>query len=84
MDDALAFLEKWIEDNAAPVSAQLRAEQAETLAERCMRDGAEAGFSEEELEEAAAELSEGTDLQTVIEAALEKAEDDEYADEDEG
>lgn len=82
-DDALAFLEKWIEDNAVVVTAHLRAEKAEALAERCLRDAAEADISEEAIEEAAAELSEGSDLAGYIEAALESAANDDADDGDE-
>jgi hypothetical protein len=82
-DDALAFLEKWIEDNAVPTPAKLRGDRAETLAAECFREGAIAGFSEEELEEAASELSDGADLAALIEVALEKAEDEEADDEEE-
>ena len=84
-DEALAFLEKWIEDNAVAVTAHLRAEKAEALAERCLRDAAEADISEEAIEEAAAELSDGGDLAGYIEAALESAsnDDDDGDDEDE-
>lgn len=82
-EEALAFLERWTEDNAAPISAKLRAEQAEILAVQCTREGADAGFSEEALEEAAAEATEGGDLVAYIEAALAKANEIEATDEDE-
>lgn len=82
-DEALAFLEKWIEDNAAPITANLRAEKAESMAEQCLRDAAEAGFTDEQIEEAVAELSEGNDLAGYIEEALEKASDLDEVDEEE-
>jgi hypothetical protein len=82
-DDTLAFLEKWVEDNSAALPAELRAQKAESLAEQCLRDAAEAGFSEEDVEEAVAELSEGGDLASYIEQALDKASDDEDEFEDE-
>ncbi len=84
-DDVLAFLEKWIEDNVVATPARLRAERAESLAEQCRKDAEDAGFSEEELDEAVEELAEGGDLSTYIEEALEKAdeEDSEDGDEDE-
>lgn len=81
-DDILAFIEKWIEDNVAPVEANLIPERAESLAEQCYREAADAGFDESEIEEAVAELADGEDLASYIEAALEKAEEDEEADED--
>jgi hypothetical protein len=83
-DDTLAFLEKWVEDNTSAVPAELRAQKAESLAEQCLRDAAEAGFSEDDVAEAASELSDGDDLAAYIEQALEKAsdEEDEFEDED--
>lgn len=75
-DDVLAFLEKWIEDNIVVTPPRLRAERAENLAEQCRKDAEEAGFSEEELDEAIEELAEGDDLSTYIEEALDKAEDE--------
>lgn len=81
-EDALAFLEKWVEDNAVSIAANLRAEKAESLAEQCLRDAAEAGYSDEDIEQAAEELTDGEDLATYIEMALEKAADDEPEDED--
>ncbi|CAN0452006.1 unnamed protein product [Phaeothamnion confervicola] len=72
-DEALAFLEKWIGDNVVPTDASLRAEKAEDLAVQCYREAADAGFSDEDLQAAAEELSEGSDLATLIEAALAKA-----------
>jgi len=82
-DDALAFIEKWIEDNAVPSAAKQKGDQAESLAAECFREGVEAGFSEDELEEAASELSDGADLAALIEVALEKAEDEEEEEYDE-
>jgi len=82
-EDSLAFLEKWIEDNTVGVAAPLRAEKAESLAEQCLRDAAEAGYADEDIEQAAAELSDGEDLATYIEMALEKAAEDEDEDEPE-
>lgn len=81
-EDTLAFLEKWVEDNTVAVAASLRAEKAESLAEQCLRDGAEAGYSEEEIEEAAAELTDGGDLASLIETALERADNDEVSEDE--
>jgi ATPase subunit of ABC transporter with duplicated ATPase domains len=81
-DDALAFLEKWIEDNTVAITAHLRAEKAEDLAVQCRKDAAEAGFSEEEIEEAIEELSDGEELAALIEEALDKAEEEEESEED--
>lgn len=81
-DDVYAFLEKWIEDNVVPIDANLRAERAENLASECYKEAAEAGFSEEEVDEAADELSEGAGLAAYIEAALDKAEEEEEVEED--
>lgn len=81
-EDALAFVEKWVEDNTVSIAANLRAEKAESLAEKCLRDAAEAGYSEEDIEQAAEELTDGEDLATYIEMALDKADDEELADED--
>ena len=81
-DDALAFLEKWIEDNVMVTTANLRAERAEDLAVQCRREAVEAGFSEEELDEVVEELSEGDDLAALIEQAMDKL-DVEEEDEDE-
>jgi SOS response regulatory protein OraA/RecX len=81
-DDALAFLEKWIEDNAVAIAAPLRAEKAEDLAVQCRREAVEAGISEEELDEVIEELSDGEDLAALIEQALDKVEEDEESDED--
>lgn len=81
-DDVYAFLEKWIEDNVAPTDASLRAERAENLAAECYKEAGEAGFSEEEVDEAADELSEGAGLAAYIEAALDKAEEEEEVEED--
>jgi ATPase subunit of ABC transporter with duplicated ATPase domains len=81
-DDALAFLEKWIEDNAVAITAHLRAEKAEDLAVQCRREAAEAGFSEEELDEAVEELSDGEELATLIEQALDRVDDEEESEED--
>jgi hypothetical protein len=84
-DDVLAFLEKWIEDNAVATPARMRAERAENLAEQCRKEAEEAGFSEEALDEAVGELAEGGDLSSYIEEALEKAEEDDgdYGDDEE-
>ena len=81
-EDVYAFVEKWIEDNVAPTDASLRAERAENLAADCYKDAAEAGFSEEEVDEAVEELSEGAGLAAYIEAALDKADEDEEVEED--
>jgi hypothetical protein len=81
-EDTLAFLEKWVEDNAVGIAAHLRAEKAENLAAQCLKGGAEAGYSEEEIEEAAAELTDGEDLLTYIEMALETADEEEAWDDD--
>lgn len=81
-EDALAFLEKWVEDNAIGIAAHLRAEKAESLAEQCLRDAAEAGYSDEDIEQAAEELTDGENLATYIEMALEKADEEEVADEE--
>lgn len=63
----------------------MRAERAESLAEQCRKEAEEAGFSEEDLEEAVGELAEGGDLSSYIEEALEKAEEDDsdYGDDEE-
>lgn len=74
-DEALAFLERWVEDNVRPVAARLRAEQAETLATKCYQDAAEADITEEALNEIAEEATDGGDLVAYMETALENAED---------
>lgn len=81
-DDALAFLEKWIEDNAVATTAQLRAEKAEDLAVQCRRDAVEVGFSEEELDEVVEELGDGDDLAALIEQAMDKLDLEEGDEED--
>lgn len=81
-EDALAFLEKWVEDNTVGIAAHLRAEKAESLAEQCLRDAAEAGYSDEDIEQAAEELTDGENLATFIEMALEKVDEEELADEE--
>lgn len=82
-DDALAFLEKWIEDNAAATPVQLRAEKAESLAEECRKAAENAGFSEDELDEAIAELADGEDLSTYLEEVLDRVVEEDTEDEEE-
>ncbi|HEX2842144.1 hypothetical protein [Hyphomicrobium sp.] len=81
-DDALAFLEKWIDDNVVSTPANVRAERAEDLAVQCHREAVEAGFSEEEMDEVLEEVSDGADLATMIERVMSKL-DDEEEDEEE-
>lgn len=82
-DDALAFLEKWIEDNAVSTPVQQRAERAESLAEECRKAAENAGFSEDELDEAIAELGDGEDLSTYIEDALDRVVEEDSEEEEE-
>lgn len=81
MNDAVAFLERWTDEHVSPVSAALVSEQAVRLSEKCLADAEEAGFSGEQIEEAAQEINDGYDLISYIEAAL-KADDLGEADED--
>jgi hypothetical protein len=74
-DEALAFLERWVEDNVRPVAVRLRAEQAEVLAAKCYQDAADADISEEDIDEVAAEATDGGDLNAYMEAALNAADD---------
>jgi hypothetical protein len=74
-EDALAFLERWVEDNVRPIAVRLRAEQAEVLAAKCYQDAADADISEEALDEIASEATDGSDLTAYMEAALDKADD---------
>jgi hypothetical protein len=74
-DDALAFLERWVEDNVRPIAVKLRAEQAEVLAAKCYQDAADADISEEALDEVAEEATDGGDLTAYMETALDKADD---------
>lgn len=85
-DIARAFLERWIEENVQSGSAGYGTAGAEKLATACTNEAAEQEIPEEELAEAASELSDGDDLISVMEAALEQAEmaeDDDPDDEDE-
>ncbi len=81
-DDIYEFLEKWIVDNVEAIDRSLHAERAESLAELCYKEAAEAGFSEEEIEEAAAELCDGEGLASYIENKLAQAHAEESEDED--
>ena len=88
MDDlAIAFLERWIEENVTPVPVNRQVAEAERLAATCLRDAAEEGISEDDLAEIAAEDSDGDDLVTYLAKAIEKAtldaSEDDDADEDE-
>lgn len=82
-EDLLAFFEKWLNDHITPTEESLRAERAEGLAELFYRDAAEAGFDEDDVVEAASEITEGEDLVTFIEAKLDAATSDEDEIEDE-
>jgi hypothetical protein len=81
-DDALAFLERWVEDNVRPIAARLRAEQADVLAAKCYQDAAEADIAAEALDEIAEEATDGGDLVAYMEAALDNADDLVATDED--
>jgi hypothetical protein len=78
-DVARAFLERWIEQNVKAGGD----DDAEALASSCKADADEQGIPEDELNEAAEELSDGDDLVTVMENAIEQAELAEYDDPDE-
>jgi len=78
-DDVYAFLEKWVEENVAPVDAGFKSERLDDLVGRCLRDAEEAGFIESDVEEAAAELGDCDDLTAYLEAALEKVGEEELA-----
>lgn len=70
-DDAKTFLEQWTEENVTAASSSSAAEQ---LAEECIRDAKGAGYTRNELEEAAGELSDDEhDLISFFEAAIENA-----------
>lgn len=73
-DLARAFLERWIEENVQSGPAGPRTSEAERLATACAAEAAEQGIAEAELAEAAEELSDGDDLITVMENAIEQAE----------
>jgi hypothetical protein len=74
MDDlALAFLERWTDENVVAVTTSDQRAEAESLAASCIEDAAEEGISLEELEEVTEELAEGQDLVAYFERALEKA-----------
>jgi hypothetical protein len=82
-EDALAFLERWVEVHAVAKSSASRSELAEKLAGQCYRDAEEAGFDADAIDEAAAEATDGEDLIAYIELALEGAEDGDEDDEEE-
>jgi hypothetical protein len=48
-DLAIAFLERWIEENVTPVPAGKQVAEAERLAAACIRDAAEEDITEDEL-----------------------------------
>ena len=74
MDDlAIAFLERWIEENVTPVTANRQEVEAARLAAACIRDAAEEDISEEELTEIASADSDGDHLVTYMVKAIEKA-----------
>src|SRR5262245_42332998 len=61
-EEALAFLERWIEVHAVSEGASSRSELAEKLAGQCYRDAEEAGFDSDAIDEAASEATDGEDL----------------------
>lgn len=81
-EDALAFLEKWIDDHVVATPANVRLERAEELAVEFHRDAVEAGFSEEELDEVLTEVGDGADIATMIEHVMSKLDEEEEEEED--
>lgn len=78
-DDALAFIERWLEENIDDTD-----HDAEQLAQQCLSAARDAGYTEDQVEEAASELSEdGGDLISLIEAKINTALLDSVGDEEE-
>lgn len=85
-DLAIAFLERWIEENVSAVPGAKQTAEAERLAAACIRDAAEEDITEDELNEIANEETDGDDLVTYMSKAIDKTsmeELDELAGEDE-
>ena len=72
-DLAIAFLERWIEENVSAVPGERQEDEAERLAAACISDAAKEGITEEELEEVTAEASDGDDLITYMSKAINRA-----------
>ena len=74
MDEtSIAFLERWVEENVKPVAAGKHQAEATRLAAACIQDAAEDEIAESDLEEIAAEETDGDDLIAYMSKAIENA-----------
>jgi hypothetical protein len=73
LDDARAFLERWADDNIIPNTSKSRDAYIDALVAKCYRDAEEGGLEAPDIDEAAAEATDGEDLPYFIETALERA-----------
>jgi hypothetical protein len=83
MDEmAMAFLERWVEENVKPVPAGRQQAEAERLAAACIHDAADEEISEDNLQEIASEETDGDDLVSYMSNAIEKAAADDLDDQE--
>ncbi len=71
-DRARSFLETWVTENVQTVAAEDQPATAESLAAACIADGAKQGMTEEDLQNASAEASQG-DLVSYMSGAIDAA-----------
>lgn len=92
-DLAQAFLERWAQENVTAESIEGDKGEAARFAEACRAEALEEGFTDVEINEACAQASddENPDLESFMQAAIEKAaegaedeiDEDDYGDGDE-
>jgi hypothetical protein len=80
---ARAFLERWIEENIQSGSERPEKGEGERLALQCLKEAEDQGIAEEDIDEAAQDLSDGEDLVAVMENAIEQAENADFEEYDE-